>query len=97
MKVGKALSAWHKKRMVENAKLGIDPVMKENQRQAAIGSQNDFCDDIVTTYMTRYAEEIFEPKRVLQSTEWLAMQREPDQYFSSYKAGKWNIKWVKPG
>ena len=48
----------------------------------------------MVTYMTRYAEEIFEPKRILTSLDWLKRNREPNQYFSSYKEGKLNIKWV---
>ena len=44
--------------------------------------------------MTKYAEDIFEPKRILTSGDWLQTQREPDQYYESYKQGKLNIKWV---
>ena len=46
------------------------------------------------TYMTKYAEEIFEPKRILSSGDWLKSQREGDQYYEHYKQGKGNIKWV---
>ena len=48
----------------------------------------------MVTYMTKHAEEIFEPKRILTSGDWLKTQREPDQYYESYKQGKMNIKWV---
>ena len=91
-KVGKALSAWHKKKMIEHA--SIVPVMKQEQRLKAVGTENDFPEDAVTTYITRHAEEIFEPKRILTNNDWLKSYREPDQYFSNYKAGKGNIKWV---
>ena len=48
----------------------------------------------MVTYMTKHTEDIFEPKRILHSGDWLKTQREPDQYYQSYKEGKLNIKWV---
>jgi len=51
----------------------------------------------MATYMTRYCEEIFEPKRILDDGDWLARYREPDQRFEYYKQGKGNIQWLSPG
>ena len=48
------------------------------------------------TYMTKYAEEIFEPKRVLTNGDWLKSYREPDQRYEYYKRGNGNIKWLSP-
>ena len=78
--------------MIEHA--DIVPVMTKAQRLKAVGTEADFPEDVVTTYVTKYCEEIFEPKRVLTPGDWLKTTREPDQYFSNYKAGKGNIKWV---
>ena len=47
-------------------------------------------------YMSRHAEEIFEPKRILDNGDWLKYYREPDQRFEYYKQGKGNIKWLSP-
>ena len=44
--------------------------------------------------MTKYAEEIFEPKRITDNGDWLCTHREPDQRFDYYKQGKGNIKWL---
>ena len=43
-----------------------------------MGTEADFPDDRVVTYMSKYAEEIFEPKRVLTNGDWLKTTREPD-------------------
>ena len=50
----------------------------------------------MSIYMTRYREEIFEPKRVLTDGDWLKRYREPDQRFEYYKRGNGNIKWLSP-
>ena len=47
-------------------------------------------------YMTKYLEQIFEPKRILSKDDWLNKNREPDQYFESYRQGHGNIKWLAP-
>lgn len=44
--------------------------------------------------MAKYAEEIFEPKRITDEGDWLRTHREPDQRFDYYKQGKGNIKWL---
>ena len=44
--------------------------------------------------MTKYAEEIFEPKRITDNGDWLCTHRESDQRFDYYKQGKGNIKWL---
>ena len=72
----------------------IVPMMKKDQRLKAVGTIRDFPDDPMVTYLTKYVEEIFEPKRILSSGDWLKTQHEPDQYFESYKQGKMSIKWV---
>ena len=46
--------------------------------------------------MARFAEQVFEPKRILSDGDWLKSYREPDQRFDFYRQGKGNIKWVKP-
>lgn len=74
----------------------IQTVMTKKQRQLAVGSEADFPDDLVATYMAKHAEEIFEPKRILTSGDWLKSYREPDQRFEYYKQGKGNIKWLSP-
>ena len=90
--VGKALSAKHARAMARHAV--IQPVMTKAQRLKAVGTVQDFPNDAMVTYMTKHTEEIFEPKRILSSGDWLKTQREPDQYYQSYKEGKLNIKWV---
>ena len=90
--VGKALSEKHARAMARHAV--IQPVMTKAQRLKAVGTVQDFPNDAMVTYMTKYSEEIFEPKRILSSGDWLKSQREPDQYYQSYKEGKLNIKWV---
>ena len=92
--VGKALSEWHAYRMIEHE--DIEPVMSKEARKLAVGDVNDFPEDAVCTYMTKYAEKIFEPKRILSSGDWLKRYREPDQRFCYYKQGKGNIKWLSP-
>ena len=94
IQVGKALSEWHKRRMIENS--GIKTVMTKEQRLRAIGPKSDFPRDRVCTYMTQYAEEIFEPKRILSDSDWLKRYREGDQYFEHYQRGNGNIKWLSP-
>ena len=91
---GKALSAWHRQKMDEHS--DIDPVMSKQARKLAVGDVNDFPEDAVVTYMAKHAEQIFEPKRILTSGDWLKSYREPDQRFDYYKQGKGNIKWVSP-
>ena len=60
----------------------------------AVGTERDFPRDRVVTYMTKFAEEIFEPKRILTNGDWLKTTREPDQRYEYYKQGKMNIKWL---
>lgn len=62
----------------------------------AIGDENTFADDRMMIYMSRHAEEIFEPKKILDDGDWLVSYREPDQRFEYYKQGKGNIKWLSP-
>ena len=50
----------------------------------------------MVTYMSKYAEQIFEPKRILDEGDWLRRHREPDQRFQYYKEGRGNIKWLSP-
>ena len=76
IEVGKALSYEHKCKMIKHR--AIAPVMKKEQRLKACGTIRDFLDDPMVTYMTKYAEEIFEPKRILTSGDWLKTQHEPD-------------------
>jgi len=52
--------------------------MTKEERVRAIGEVNEFSNDIVATYMAKYAEEIFEPKRILDDGDWLVTHREPD-------------------
>ena len=92
--VGKALSREHRQKMVQHAK--IVPVMTKEERVKAIGEVNEFSNDVVATYMAKYAEEIFEPKRILDDGDWLVTYREPDQRFEFYKEGRGNIKWLSP-
>lgn len=92
--VGKALSLEHATRMIEHAE--INTVMSKQARLRAVGSESDFPEDAMAKYLTRYAEEIFEPKRVLSDGDWLKRFREPDQRFEYYKNGNGNIKWVSP-
>lgn len=49
----------------------IVPVMKKESRLKAVGTVRDFPDDPMITYMTKHAEQIFEPKRILTSGDWL--------------------------
>ena len=62
----------------------------------AVGSEADFPHDPMSIYMTRHAEEIFEPKKIIDDGDWLNSYREPDQRFEYYKQGKGNIKWLSP-
>ena len=61
-----------------------------------MGTESDFPDDRVVRYMTKYAEDIFEPKRILTNGDWLKTTREPDQRYEYYKQGKGNIQWLSP-
>ena len=70
--------------------------MAKEQRKKAVGAVNDFPQDKVITYMTKNAEEIFEPKRILSDGDWLKTYREPDQRYEYYKQGNGNIKWLAP-
>ena len=90
----RALSDEHACRMLEHE--DIDPVCTKKKRKLAIGDENDFADDKMMIYMSRHAEEIFEPKRILDDGDWLNSYREPDQRFEYYKQGKGNIKWLSP-
>ena len=77
-----------------NEHSNIVPVVSEKKRLTAIGNVNEFRSDKVCTYMSKYAEQIFEPKRILDNGDWLVTNREPDQRFEYYKQGKGNIKWI---
>ena len=90
----RALSEWHSERMEEHSE--ISTVMTKQARKLAIGSINDFPEDAMCTYMSKYAEEIFEPKRILTNGDWLKSYREPDQRFDYYRQGRGNIKWLSP-
>lgn len=68
----------------------------KKKRALAVGTVADFPQDPMAIYMTRYAEEIFEPKRILDDGDWLNSYKEPDQRFEYYKQGKGNIKWLSP-
>ena len=57
---------------------GKNTVMTKEQRILAIGPMNEFSYDLVTTYMSKHSEEIFEPKRILSPEDWLSQHREPD-------------------
>ena len=82
-------------RMVENA--DVKTYSTKEKRMKALGSERDFPKDAMMIYMTRHAEEIFEPKRVLHPGDWLKKYRNPDQFFDAYKRGyAWNIQWVSP-
>ena len=61
-----------------------------------MGSTKDFPEDAMAKYLTKYAEQIFEPKRILSNGDWLNRNREPDQYFENYRQGHGNIKWLSP-
>ena len=67
--IGKALSKEHYERMIAHA--NIVPVMNKEARKLAIGSVRDFPSDRMITYMSKHAEDIFEPKRVLTDGDWL--------------------------
>ena len=82
------------RRMVKHG--DIKTVMSNKQRQTAVGTEADFPDDAMMTYMTRHAEQIFEPKRVLDDGDWLNSNMGTDQSFEFYKYGKGNIKWLSP-
>ena len=90
--VGKALSLEVATRMLENK--DIKTVMTKEARLKAVGTEADFPQDAMSIYMTRYAEQIFEPKRVLDSGDWLKSYKEPDQRFEYYKKGNGNIQWL---
>ena len=74
----------------------IEPFSTKQTRLRAVGSVDDFPEDAMAIYLTKYAEEIFEPKRILDEGDWLESHREPDQRFEYYKQGKGNIKWLSP-
>jgi len=78
------------------AHANLPTVMNKKSRTKAVGSAQDFADDAMATYLTKHAEQIFEPKRVLSSNDWLARYREPDQFFESYRQGHGSIKWMTP-
>ena len=92
--IGKALSLEVATRMIEHK--DINTVMSKQARLKAVGSVDDFPRDVMTTYLTKYCEEIFEPKRVLTDGDWLKRYREPDQRFEYYQRGNGNIQWVGP-
>ena len=75
----------------------IKTVVSKEMRVKAVGTKEDFPEDAMAKYMTAHAEEIFEPKRILDSGDWLKAYREPDQRFEFYKRGNGNIKWLAPG
>jgi len=74
--IGRALSINHAKRM--KAHRGKNTVMTKEQRIRAIGPMDEFSHDLVTTYMSHHAEEVFEPKRILSRDDWLSQHKEPD-------------------
>lgn len=76
--------------------MNMPTVMRKQARVSAAGTTKDFPEDAMAKYMTKYAEQIFEPKRILSKDDWLNKNREPDQYFESYRQGHGNIKWLAP-
>ena len=70
--------------------------MSKQARRLAVGDVSDFPQDKVVAYMTKHAEEIFEPKRITSDSDWLKSYREPDQRYCYYKEGRGNIKWLSP-
>ena len=72
----KALSDEHACRMDEHE--SIKPITTRKKRALAIGDELEFPDDQMMIYMSRHAEEIFEPKRILDEGDWLKSYREPD-------------------
>ena len=46
------------------------------------------------TYLARYAETIFEPKRVLTANDWLHTYKEPEQSFNSYRKERVKVTWI---
>ena len=92
-KPGKALSLEHARRMAEHAK--INTVVSYKMRSKAVGTTGDFPEDVMAIYLTQFAEEIFEPKRVLTDSDWLKKNREPDQRFEYYKKGQGSsVRWL---
>ena len=68
------------------------------RRKEAMGKTTDFRTDKLITYMTENAEAIFEPKRILHSSDWLKSFKEPDQYYEKYaKNNNGSHKWISPG
>ena len=56
----------------------ITPVVNKARRLAAVGTTQDFPNDPMLTYLTRNAERLFEPKRILTDGDWLVSHREGD-------------------
>ena len=72
------------------------PVADLKRRKEAGGKKTDFPNDGLITYLTKHAEEIFEPKRILTDDDWLKHYREPDQFFETYKKARGSIVWISP-
>ena len=70
------------------------PLTNSKKRREAIGKITDFIDDDLITYLTKYAENIFEPKRILNNTDWLKSNKEGDQYFETYRLARGNVIWM---
>ena len=56
----------------------LKPYANLKRRQTALGEITDFIKDKLITYLTENAENIFVPKRILTSNDWLATQKETD-------------------
>ena len=84
-------------RLQSTALRNRDTVVDLKRRQDAVGTTRDYPEDTVVTYLTKHAEEIFEPKRILTNGDWLKSFREPDQFFSKYKnCNNGSHKWIEP-
>jgi len=63
-------------------------------RVAAVGVK--IPGDDMINYLADHAEELFEPKRVIKSDDWLAENNEPGQTFKRYTQGGAGMNWVNP-
>ena len=68
--------------------------MPHEKIKKAMGTEEDFPQDVVCTYMTRFADMLFEPKHIFSKNDWLATHREPEQRFHAYKNGFEKVKWL---
>ena len=71
--------------MIDDCDRQREPVTSLKRRKEAIGKKLDFPQDTLLTNLVLNAEEIFEPKRILNDQDWLKRKKEIDQTFESYK------------